>query len=130
MKLTAMREQLELVSREGEDLEPRIDERRTWRFEKPEDQWRHDVLTELVAGIEDLAKPSAGTIASVEERIAFAESIEERSRSSSAAKAAWSEAIADIAEQPIYEGLQLKPQLGLLPLRRDPRSQFRWTEAA
>ena len=43
-----------------------------------------------------------------EERIEFAESVEERSLCSPEAKAAWSEAIADIAKFPVY-GLKPPP---------------------
>ena len=66
--------------------------------------------------------PHKGTVASVEERLTFAESIEERSITGSGAATKWAEAIADVARLQVYGGLRLKPQLGLLPLRRDPRS--------
>ncbi|MGB2984259.1 MAG: SUMF1/EgtB/PvdO family nonheme iron enzyme, partial [Phycisphaerae bacterium] len=66
--------------------------------------------------------PKEGTLASVQERLDFSESIEEQSITGPEAAAKWAEAIADIARLEVYGGLQLAPQIGLLPLRRDPRS--------
>ncbi|MEZ4295653.1 MAG: formylglycine-generating enzyme family protein [Polyangiaceae bacterium] len=86
----------------------------------PEEQWEHDTLAALVAGLEAFARD---TVASVERRLAFASSI--RKATIEDPRKAWDEAIASIANEaecPAYHGLRLTPQLGLLPLGRDPRS--------
>lgn len=109
-----------------EELTAAVNQRRLWRFSNTADQWQHDTLALLV---DDLAKffdedPSIGTVANVRERLAFAQSVEEKTVTSDAAKRAWAAAIADIRQLPAYNGLALTPQLGLLPLRRDPQSGF------
>ena len=61
----------------------------------------------------------------VEPRLAFARIVEERSMSGADARRLWQEALASIRDVtfcPQYGGLEIAPQLGLLPLGRDPRS--------
>jgi formylglycine-generating enzyme required for sulfatase activity len=94
-------------------------------FEHAEDRWQHDNQHELVANLRAFADPAKGRIADVEHRLAFARSIEERSVSGAEARALWSAAVASIADRsvcPRYEGLAIHPQLGLLPIGRDPAS--------
>jgi formylglycine-generating enzyme required for sulfatase activity len=55
-------------------------------------------------------------------RLDFAQGLEGRTRTGAEAQALWARAAADIAQLPPYGGLELEAQLGLLPLRRDPRS--------
>jgi formylglycine-generating enzyme required for sulfatase activity/tRNA A-37 threonylcarbamoyl transferase component Bud32 len=95
-----------------------------WTFADDETQWQYDTLAGLIADLMSFVDPDpyTGTVASVQERLAFAETIEERSVSEPEPAARWAEAIADIAKLEIYSGLQLEPQMGLLPLRRDRRS--------
>lgn len=93
-----------------------------WQFATAEQQWRHDLLTELVSGLAAFIDQQTGNVASVEARLRTAETIEEQTVHSAEARSAWQAAIADIAALPDYEGLQLTPQVGLLPLRRDPAS--------
>ncbi|MCZ6652156.1 MAG: bifunctional serine/threonine-protein kinase/formylglycine-generating enzyme family protein [Planctomycetota bacterium] len=106
------------------DLESVVATRRRWRFPGSEEQWHHDKLAQLVAGLDVFTDPDPkkGTLANVEQRLAFAETIEQRSISGPEAAAAWSQARADVALLEAYGGLDLKPQLGLMPLRRDARS--------
>ncbi len=106
------------------ELQEAVKERRTWKFPDDQTQWQHDTLAGLVEDLKAFVNPDPkkGGLASVQERLAFAESIEEQSITGPAAAAKWAEAIADIARLEVYGGLQIKPQLGLLPLRRDPRS--------
>ncbi len=95
------------------------------RFERPEDRWQHDHLVSLVAELERFLDPGSGLVADVERRLVASESIEERSVSSDEARWLWSaalESIADPAECPVYRGAAFPPQLGLLPMGRDPRS--------
>lgn len=86
-------------------------------FERLEEQWEHDTLVELVRGLEQLDGEQHAEMA---RRLAFADSIEERSITRR--RAEWDEAIREIARSPAYGGLSLTPQLGLVPLGPDPRS--------
>ena len=121
-------ETIEKVTAETEqnisELQATVNHRRTWRFSDDQTEWQHDTLAGLVENLKAFVDPDPkeGTLAAVEERLAFAESIEERSVTGPEAAAKWAHAIADIARIEVYRGMQLSPQLGLLPLHRDPRS--------
>ncbi len=121
-------EELEKIIAETErsisELQKVVKERRTWKFSDDQVQWQHDTLAGLVADLAAFvdANPKQGTLASIKERLAFAESIEQRSITGPQATAKWAEAITDIGRLEVYGGLQIKPQVGLMPLRRDPRS--------
>jgi len=106
------------------ELQEIVRERRTWKFADYKTQWQHDTLAGLVEDLKVFVDPGPrkGVVANVEERLAFAGSIEQRSITGPEAAAKWAEAIADISHLKVYGGLQLGPQVGLLPLRRDPRS--------
>ena len=106
------------------ELQGAVKERRTWKLPDDQTQWQHDALAGLVEDLKAFVDPDPkkGTLASVQERLDFAGSIEDRSITGTEAAAKWAEAIADIAQLEVYGGLQLTPQIGLLPLRRDPRS--------
>src|SRR5207247_44391 len=91
-----------------EALDAKIRERLTYRFGDDAVQFKHDTLRKLVA---DLAvfldqDPKTGAVASVRERLAFAESVERRTITKY--KAEWDRAIASIADPkqcPKYNGL-------------------------
>jgi serine/threonine protein kinase/formylglycine-generating enzyme required for sulfatase activity len=106
------------------ELEEAVKERRTWKFTDAQTQWQHDTLGGLVQGLREFVDPDPkkGILASVEERLEFASRIEQQSTTGEQAATRWAEAVADIGQLEVYGGLQLAPQLGLLPLRRDPRS--------
>jgi len=105
-------------------LEEAVKERRTWKFSDDQIQWQHDTHAGLVQDLREFVDPDPknGILSSVKKRLDFARSIEDRSITGAEAAAKWAEAIADIAQLEVYDGLQLTPQLGLVPLRRDPRS--------
>ncbi|MBI5363556.1 MAG: SUMF1/EgtB/PvdO family nonheme iron enzyme [Planctomycetes bacterium] len=92
------------------------------RFEDPGAQWRHDTLARLVKGLQVLSggDPATSALADARSGLAFASSVEERSLV--AAREAWTRAIADAASAPVYGGLRLVPQVGLVPLGPDPAS--------
>jgi formylglycine-generating enzyme required for sulfatase activity/serine/threonine protein kinase len=95
-----------------------------WTFPTTEEGWQHDNQEELVSGLRAFSAPEHGRIADVEKRLAFARTVEEASRRGAMA-ALWAEAIASIADvKGEYDGIQLSPQLGLVPLGRDPRSKL------
>ncbi len=96
-----------------------------WKFADTTEQWRHDILSDLVDGLLILTNrnPEVGTIASVDERIAFARTV--RNKTIEMYSAEWEEATAAIAngeECTAYDGLAIVPQLGLVPIGTDPTS--------
>ena len=90
------------------------------RFATAEENWQHELLTKLVAGLEALIAPGDGAIARVEERLALARGLARRSIEEPAA--AWRATTEAIAASPLYRGLVLAPQMGLVPIGKDPRS--------
>ncbi len=97
----------------------------TWRFALTEEQWLHDTLVRLVGDLESFVAPRGGLVQEVERRLERATTIVERTISGRDAASRWESAIAEIADErtcPLYRGLALAPQLGLLPLGRDPGS--------
>jgi len=107
-----------------------------WRFRDETDRWWHDQQAKLVAGLESFADPATGLFSAgiapghgwgVRRRREFASTLEEQSLSGPEARRRWEEACASIADParcPRYRGLRLVPQLGLLPLGRDPASEL------
>jgi formylglycine-generating enzyme required for sulfatase activity len=99
-----------------------------------QDRWWHDQLSDLVQGLKALSDPERGLLSAgmsalhgwgVRRRLEFARTITERSVTGPEAVTAWEEALASIADgstSPWYEGLELAPQLGLLPIGQDPSS--------
>jgi len=100
-------------------LEQRIACDETLVFDDPHESWRHAALTVLVA---DLAQFEE-TIESVKQRLEFARTVETRSiREQGRDWEACLAELADPAAAPAYRGLRMPPQLGLIPLGRDPES--------
>jgi serine/threonine protein kinase/formylglycine-generating enzyme required for sulfatase activity len=92
-----------------------------------ETQWQLGNLEQLVKGLQSFrdSDPHQGALASVRERLTFAREVIALSIDSHSE--AWAEAtrsIADPAECPEYGGLRLPPQIGLVPLGRDPDSNL------
>ncbi len=86
---------------------------------------QHEVLTALVAAFDRLndPDPTLGLIANIKSRLAFARRVE--AESVLQYERLWQETVASIAdarEYPMYAGLQLSPQTGLVPLGPDPDS--------
>lgn len=99
--------------------------------------WWADALSELVADLELFADRARGPVDGVApafgwgvaRRAAFAESIVEASVTGASAREAWEEAARYAATESPYDGLELTPQVGLLPLGPDPASgllEFAW----
>ena len=92
---------------------------RSWIFESREKEWYYNQLLALTEGIEEFDLPRTGLRERIRERYEFALQVGERTVQSPRAAASWSEAIASIqnqAECPLYEGLSINPQIGLVPL--------------
>ncbi|MCP3914391.1 MAG: SUMF1/EgtB/PvdO family nonheme iron enzyme [bacterium] len=121
----------EHAQREIDEVEARIAEleefvavRSSFTLDDPDEKWWHDQIAGLLADVQVFEGPG-GLHQEVRERLAFARDVGELTIEGAAARAAWNEAIAsisDLAECPLYGGLEISPQLGLLPLWRHPKS--------
>ncbi len=113
-------------SDEAAALARRIESERDYDFQNDEQgQWWHDTLRDLVVALAALdASDSSAlykpTIASMETRLRFAETVEQRSIRDH--QVDWNDTLAAIAASPLYHGLRIQPQLGLVPLGPDPKS--------
>jgi len=111
--LSARHAEREQFEREVLELDRALDEQRTWRFERSEDDWWHAQLVAIAQGLRHL-----------ESRIPIAE----RSVASPEFAARWTAAIDAIARSEKYRGVRwpsgerLSPQIGLVPIGADPHS--------
>jgi serine/threonine protein kinase/formylglycine-generating enzyme required for sulfatase activity len=100
------------------------DTRRTWTFATRDLALRHAVLSQLVAGLAAAAAPD-GSLPQMRWRLQEASTL--RARTVDTHEAAWRTAVAAVAAAPPYQaaigkGMQLTPQVGLVPLGADPQS--------
>jgi formylglycine-generating enzyme required for sulfatase activity len=116
---------------EAGELDGAGGERRTFEYDDPEAAWWDRQLSKLVEDLEALRDPDTGlmgdTLAEpfgwgVTKRHGFAQTIEASSVLGADAETRWTEANAAIRASPKYGGLELKPQVGLIPLGPDPDS--------
>jgi formylglycine-generating enzyme required for sulfatase activity len=84
-------------------------------------QWVRETLTDLTRAIEEL-RAEDGAIDSVRWRMDLAQRV--RAESVEAHAEAWERARERVAENSDYAGLDLPPQLGLIPLGPDPECDF------
>ncbi len=116
------------------ELEAEITQRPEWLFADAQDKWWHNQLEKLVEGVKDFSNAATGLASSsistehgcgIAKRAEFARGIAERSVSGGEASARWAEAtaaITDVANARGMAAFALSPQLGLLPIGRDPGS--------
>jgi formylglycine-generating enzyme required for sulfatase activity/serine/threonine protein kinase len=113
------------------ELQPQAEGWRTYEFARARDRWWHAQLERLVGELHAFVDPATGLCSAgiapehgwgIAKRRDFAATIAARSVAGEDARARWAAAIAAIAESPRYAGLQLAPQLGLLPIGVDPAS--------
>ncbi|MGE3164386.1 MAG: SUMF1/EgtB/PvdO family nonheme iron enzyme [Planctomycetota bacterium] len=123
-RVVALRREIESAEGLLARLTDELGQRRTWRFETAERQWRHDLLSELVPRLEQLARgdPPHGGIAEMRRRVRAARTVERVSLRDGGVQAAWHAACADVADLPVYRGLVLTPQIGLFPLGRNAQT--------
>jgi formylglycine-generating enzyme required for sulfatase activity len=121
----------DVEAEEIEVLAQRIDELRSYEFDDPDKEWWNRQLSRLVRELEELSDPKTGLMNDVlaepfgwgiAKRLAFAKTLAELSIDGPEARVRWSEASESIRSSPKYGGLELAPQLGLLPLGMDPDS--------
>jgi len=84
--------------------------------------WETEPLERLGEELARFVAAPDGALPRVEARAALAESIVERTATGLDARAQWSYFSAEIAASPAYGGLELAPQVGLVPLGADPVS--------
>jgi formylglycine-generating enzyme required for sulfatase activity len=85
-------------------------------------QFLLDTLTPLVERIGRFAEDRHGPYRRVQRLLAWAREVEARSIDDH--RAAWDDARAAIGRSPRYGGLELPPQLGLVPLGENPQSRL------
>jgi formylglycine-generating enzyme required for sulfatase activity/tRNA A-37 threonylcarbamoyl transferase component Bud32 len=120
-------ERLENVRRDRASYGARPIERLTYDFARRSDADRHAMIERLLGDVAPmLGDPELGNdglVTLMEQRLVEVSTLEQRSLRDGAE--AWERAItsiADPAECPRYAGLVIRPQMGLLPLRRDAGS--------
>lgn len=107
------------LEREEHRIARLLDDRFGWRFATDADAVLHDRLADLVANLRVVAEKLPHLV----ERRSVALALAKRSLVDHAER--WKavlEEIADVNRMPRYRGLQLEPQLGLVPLGPDPVS--------
>ena len=125
-----LRQQLVALEAPIAALEFEVAERRQWTFELDEDRWWHDRLEKLIGELRPFLDDDIGLIRGVspehhwgvERRLSLARRLEELTLSGPKAQAAWEAAITsiqDVEQCPRYDGLEIVPQLGLLPRERN-----------
>ena len=94
-------------------------------FENNEQRWHHNQLVILTRELDELLKPVVGLRDEVSKRLEFASRVSELTVEGESAVRLWNRAIQSIqdpAECPLYQGLVITPQLGLLPIGRSDHS--------
>ncbi len=95
--------------------------RTVFDFDDDRDQLQHDRLADLIAGLERFAFGGPGVpslLANVEDRLATARGL--RARTIDSHREAWNAAIDRVSRNPLYRGLILREQVGLIPIGCDP----------
>jgi serine/threonine protein kinase/formylglycine-generating enzyme required for sulfatase activity len=117
------------LARRIAELEPQVAAWRTYEFAEAQDRWWHTQLERLIADLHAFADPETGLFSAgiapehgwgIVKRRDFAASIAARSLESDDARQRWASALPAIAASGRYPGLQLVPQLGLVPIGPDP----------
>ncbi|MEM7233501.1 MAG: SUMF1/EgtB/PvdO family nonheme iron enzyme, partial [Planctomycetota bacterium] len=114
-----LRDEARKLTKKIAKLASDVAERHLWKFESDELAWQHGTLSSLVSGLEDFSS----TVEKVRKRLGFSESIVKRSIEDR--RSSWDEAIRSIANEeecPLYRGLRIKEQIGLVPIGRDSDS--------
>lgn len=91
-----------------------------WHFADPRQQFLHDTIAQLQAELVDFAVGEPSLLAQVRATRARIQAVEVDGLA--AIHPAWERAAAEVMAEPLYRGLVLRPQAGLVPLGRDPVS--------
>lgn len=104
-------------------LREQLGERRSWSFASQADAERHAMLRTVVEVSELFGDDFDSSLSAIEQRSMRARTLRKRSLEDHASE--WGSAVAAIADRsrpPLYAGLVIRPQQGLVPLGPDPRS--------
>lgn len=125
-----------------EELEAKVQVRQTYRFTENQTEWWHGALVQLIEGLEftqsdqgwrDSEELGYRTcLGEMAGRLSAARAVDGDSITGAENERLWAEAVASIQDEaacPMYGGLKLTPQRGLLPIGRDARSGL-WEFAA
>ena len=115
-------EALESFEQSIAQLEEALAQQLSWQFADAELQSAHDNLQRLVGDLEQFVNGERGALHMVRRRREIARELAVRTLEEPVAVAAWEAATRAIAASPHYGGLELAPQVGLLPLGADARS--------
>ena len=104
----------------------------SFEFANDEDRWWHTQLSQLVARLEAFDDPENGLVSGIspefgwgiERRLGYVEGLAARTLAAAEVRALWEETSAALAQSPYYRGVELTPQLGLVPIGRDPDSRL------
>ncbi|MCA8957430.1 MAG: SUMF1/EgtB/PvdO family nonheme iron enzyme, partial [Planctomycetes bacterium] len=131
-------QQLAALEAEQKELESRVNARRTWNFpdtqQGRESRWWHTNLARLIEDLAGLTDERTGLLSevadaasakhgwSVPRRLAFARRLQAGLSAGSPWSERWREAATAIRRHDKYGGLELSPQVGLVPIGPDPLS--------
>ncbi|MEZ6197017.1 MAG: bifunctional serine/threonine-protein kinase/formylglycine-generating enzyme family protein [Planctomycetota bacterium] len=109
------------VAAEIVEIRADVERRRPYSFGEDLDaQFRHDNLARLVADLRAFVAPEGGVHATMPGRLELARRIAPETLEAAAPD--WAAAARRLAARPEFAGVDLIPQLGLLPLGPDPES--------
>jgi len=100
-------------------LRERVAVRRTWQFVDQDRQFLHDELASVVERLRAFVA-ERGTAARLARTKTYVTGMQRRTVVEAADR--WREVAADLALDPRFQGLHLRPQFGLLPIGKDPAS--------
>ncbi|KAA3605177.1 MAG: hypothetical protein DWQ01_21550 [Planctomycetota bacterium] len=116
---------LQFLEQEIPRLQTVVQERRSWQFENPQTGRLHHAVQRLLADLEALEAGELSLFARM--RWALEEAQALRPNTITQQSDLWNqaiEAISDPQQHPQYQGLQIEPQMGLVPLGPDPDTGF------
>jgi len=129
VSLRRAEEQLAELEARHRELDARVDERRDWRFPEEHERWWNNQLVKLIAELEallaGLLAPDAVTPGhgwSIPKRLAFAERLRDGFAALGELERAWLRVLPEIRAR--HPGLDITPQMGLVPLGIDPVSKL------
>lgn len=123
----ALEREIRMLEARLERARIRPGERLNYNFADPSDETEYMALLEFHANLRELNLDDAwrGAVRSVRERIGIAEQL--RARSIDDAGDRWRHACDSIQRLSVYNGLNLTPQLGLVPLRVNEAGYWEFT---
>ncbi|MFQ5412236.1 MAG: SUMF1/EgtB/PvdO family nonheme iron enzyme, partial [Phycisphaerae bacterium] len=124
-EIARLQDEIRQLVDDERELAARIPNEHICLFEDGADQLEHDVLDPLVQDLDAFFHPATGAVTDVRRRLKFAKAI--RQRSIDQYQREWKEAVQSIADRtacPQYNGLVITPQIGLVPIGRNPDSRL------